>query len=112
MSRRLHHRPRASPKPTTNNNHHAPAIRWRHEESSSFARHASQPLSARPPPVARESRLAHSRADDLADLLNSSRISSISQPGGGGSCPTTPRFKPVMAGAAEAADGSKWSVQG
>ncbi|KAK3362731.1 hypothetical protein B0T25DRAFT_14438 [Lasiosphaeria hispida] len=81
-----------------NNNPHASATRWRHQESSSFARHARHHP---PAPVAREAD-SHSRVDDLADFLNSSRISPISESGGGGSRPTTPRFMPVMAGAAEA----------
>ncbi|KAK0730465.1 hypothetical protein B0H67DRAFT_652421 [Lasiosphaeris hirsuta] len=90
--------PQASGHAQARNNPHASATRWRHQESSSFARHARhQP----PAPVAREAD-SHSRVDDLADFLNSSRITPIGESGGGSSRPTTPRFKPVMAGAAEA----------
>ena len=81
-------------------NPYASSNRWRHQESKSFAKHA-RPHAAAAGAVAREAD-AHSRVDDLADFLNSSRITPGEQGAGGGSRPTTPRFKPVIAGAAEA----------
>lgn len=85
-------------------NPHASATRWRHQESSAFREaakqqhlqhhhHHHQPGG----PVAREAD-SHSRVDELADFLNTSRI----DPPADTSRPTTPRYKPVVAGAAEA----------
>ncbi|KAH8881269.1 hypothetical protein GQ53DRAFT_518189 [Thozetella sp. PMI_491] len=81
-------------------NPHASATRWRHEESSSFARHAAR--QHRAAPVARD---ADVRGDtnDLASFLNASRISP-EKAANNGDGPNTPRFKPIMAGAMEARD--------
>jgi len=75
-------------------NPYASATRWRHQESSAFAKHARAQQ-----PQARDAD-SRGRVGDLADFLNSSRISPPA--GESSSRPTTPRFKPVMAGAAEA----------
>ncbi|KAK0703746.1 hypothetical protein B0T26DRAFT_681386 [Lasiosphaeria miniovina] len=76
-------------------NPHASSTRWRHQESSSYAKYANQQ-----PQRGHVARDADSRNDvgALADFLNSSRIE---PPERTGSRPSTPRFKPVMAGAAE-----------
>ena len=86
--------------------------RWRHAESSAYARYEREHPSPHPspqPPVARDE-TASSRpgggVSDLADFLNKSRLDPSEIPGngvsGGGSRPVTPRFKPVVAGAEEA----------
>lgn len=83
-------------------NPYASANRWRHQESSAFARHAGGNHA-----VAREPE-ARGRVNDLANFLNSSRISpddagALDRP------PGTPRFKPIMAGAAEAREATNGS---
>lgn len=91
-----------------NNNPRNPyvsASRWRHEESSSFRKaagesreraHSSHAAVARDPE-------ARGRVNDLADFLNSSRISAseVQHERRGGSVPSTPRFKPVIAASAD-----------
>lgn len=52
------------------NNPHASATRWRHEESSSYRKHASQHQKSLEPRSAE----AKSGTMDLADFLNSSRV--------------------------------------
>ncbi|KAK3694091.1 hypothetical protein B0T22DRAFT_61208 [Podospora appendiculata] len=80
-------------------NPYASSTRWRHQESAAYAKHArQQQQGAGGHPVAREAD-SHSRVSDLADFLNSSRITPDA---GSADRPTTPRFKPIMAGAAEA----------
>ncbi len=87
--------------------------RWRHAESSAYARYEREhptPHASPQPPVARDE-AASSRSgggvSDLADFLNKSRLDPSEIPGngasgGGSSRPVTPRFKPVVAGAQEA----------
>ncbi|KAK3336044.1 hypothetical protein B0T19DRAFT_26687 [Cercophora scortea] len=81
-------------------NPYASSTRWRHQESGAFAKHARQrqQQGGGGHPMAREAD-SHSRVSDLADFLNTSRITPDA---GSSSRPTTPRFKPIMAGAAEA----------
>ncbi|KAK0630151.1 hypothetical protein B0T17DRAFT_506648 [Bombardia bombarda] len=91
-------------------NPYASSTRWRHQESAAFAKHARQ-QAQHAQPMAREAD-SHSRVGDLADFLNSSRIS----PDNGAGRPTTPRFTPIMAGAAGAhsvvANGGSGEVAG
>lgn len=88
-------------------NPYASATRWRHQESSAFRRHAAaQPGSQHGHAAAREPE-ARGRVNDLADFLNSSRVSpgetkQHEKPG-------TPKFKPIMVGAAEARDATTGS---
>jgi hypothetical protein len=65
---------------------HASDNRWRHQESSSFARHAA--VSAAPKKV-READ-SHNDVSDLADFLNKSRI----EPSGAGAAAGT--YKPIV----------------
>src|SRR5271170_4855327 len=65
---------------------HSSDNRWRHQESSSFARHAA--LSSAPKKV-READ-SHNDISDLADFLNKSRI----EPSGAGAAAGT--HKPIM----------------
>jgi hypothetical protein len=87
-------------------NPYASASRWRHEESSSFRKAAGeQHLQQRghsSHAVAREPE-ARGRVNDLADFLNSSRITSdeVEHHLRGRSAPNTPRFKPVIAASAD-----------
>lgn len=79
-------------------NPHASAGRWRHQESSAFARHAisqgaGNRRSVQAPPRDAEAR---SGISDLADFLNSSRISPEEAKAARGSGPSTPRYKPLM----------------
>lgn len=104
-------------------NPYASASRWRHAESSAYARyerehphHTPSPaLGGGGGPVAREADSRGGGVSDLADFLNKSRIdpSEVRAPsrggalgpgggGGGQDRPVTPRFKPVVAGATEA----------
>ncbi|KAK0633490.1 hypothetical protein B0T14DRAFT_466422 [Immersiella caudata] len=89
-------------------NPYASSNKWRHQESSAYLRH-TRPPAPQGGGAHHKARDAdsHSPVADLADFLNSSRISPGSA-GGGGSRPTTPRYIPVIAGAAEARD----AVQG
>lgn len=93
-------------------NPYASASRWRHEESSSFRREAARERdqqqrghSSHGPghAVAREPE-PRGRVNDLADFLNSSRISPAEvehETRGGDSQPNTPRFKPLVAASAD-----------
>ncbi len=91
------------------------ATRWRHEESGSFARHAAHQgrhHGSGAHQVARDAE-ARSQTNDLADFLNASRVPQEEINGGDG--PSTPRFKPIMAGASEAreaASGDRLSTDG
>lgn len=90
-------------------NPYASSNRWRHQESSSFRKHAAaiqqrQSSTSSSTAKAREPG-ARGRVSDLADFLNSSRITPSEieqQKRGGSSAPGTPRFKPVMAASADA----------
>ena len=62
-------------RPEAEHNPHASASRWRHQESSSFHRHAVQPQAGARDPV------ASGTTGDLADFLNSTRV----EPDGDGS---------------------------
>lgn len=86
---------------TEKSNPHASSNRWRHQESSSYAKHArqqQQSSSSGSHAVARDAD-SRGRVNDLADFLNTSRLSPDETTG---DRPTTPRFKPVVEGAAEA----------
>ena len=81
-------------------NPHASATRWRHQESSAFARHAGgRHNGGAAQPVARDADV-RGHTSDLADFLNASRISPSEAKAG--DAPSTPRFTPIMAGASEA----------
>ncbi|KAM7222284.1 hypothetical protein V8F06_002311 [Rhypophila decipiens] len=86
-------------------NPYASSGRWRHQESSAYAKHARQQAQQQQQQqhgggsghaVARDAD-SHARVNDLADFLNTSRISPNEA-----DRPTTPRYKPVVEGAAEA----------
>lgn len=90
-------------------NPHASANRWRHEESSAYARYErthhphsrGNASTTTRGPVARDAESRGGGVSDLADFLNQSRI----EPPAGDAArsrPTTARFKPVVAGASEA----------
>ena len=88
-------------------NPYASASRWRHEESSSFRKAAAEQQQQRrghsSHGVAREPE-SRGRVNDLADFLNSSRITSDEvehERKRAGSAPNTPRFKPVIAASAD-----------
>lgn len=87
-------------------NPYASASRWRHEESSSFRKAAdeSRERAHSSHAVAREPE-ARGRVNDLADFLNSSRISDSEVEHElrrrGRSAPNAPRFKPVIAASAD-----------
>ncbi|KAL2146666.1 hypothetical protein VTI28DRAFT_2816 [Corynascus sepedonium] len=100
-------------------NPYASQSRWRHAESSAYARYErGKPSSAhghphlhhhRQQPVAREADSRGAGVGDLANFLNKSRLDPsemrAADDGTGASNhhrPTTPRFKPVVAGAHEA----------
>ncbi|KAK1837219.1 hypothetical protein QBC39DRAFT_246860 [Podospora conica] len=94
--------------PAAPRNPYASSSQWRHQESTAFRRAAAaqqqqsqrrgeaQP-SVPQSPQARDAD-AHTGVADLADFLNASRIA----PPAADDRPTTPRFTPVIAGAAEA----------
>ncbi|KAK0656515.1 hypothetical protein B0T16DRAFT_452076 [Cercophora newfieldiana] len=100
---------------TSARNPYASATKWRHQESSAFARAARQQQHQHPHPHghphAQQAREADSRnrVNELADFLNSSRISPSETEQ---QRPTTPRFIPVMAGAAEARAKSEGEGEG
>lgn len=78
----------------------ASGSRWRHQESSAFRRAAkpAEPGHA----IAREPE-SRGRVSDLADFLNSSRISPEElRAENQGADPNAPKFKPVVAAAADA----------
>ena len=76
---------------------HASDTRWRHQESSSFARHAA--LGSAPKKV-REA-ASHNGVSDLADFLNKSRI----EPSGAGAAAGT--HKPIVIDRHTAGDGAQ-----
>lgn len=110
-----HHQP-----PPQEPNPYASSSRWRHAESTAFARYEQERAAQSPHhhphhhhtgPVARDADPQSAGVSDLADFLNKSRVDpselhapSDSHPHDDGSRPLTPRFKPVVAGAAEARD--------
>ncbi|AEO54125.1 hypothetical protein MYCTH_2296300 [Thermothelomyces thermophilus ATCC 42464] len=91
----------ASPNP------YASSSRWRHVESSAYARHELGKEDTPLPHghthrrhVAREADSRGTGAGDLANFLNKSRLDpSETRAGNGTDRPTTPRFKPIVAGA-------------
>lgn len=92
-----------NPKPA---NPYASASRWRHEESSSFRKAAGghQQRGHNGHGLAREPE-TRGRVNDLADFLDSSRITPDEvehERRRAGSSPDTPRFKPVIAASADA----------
>lgn len=99
------------PPPTVpeKSNPYSSSTRWRHQESSSYAKHArqqqqQQPSNSHGAGVARDAD-SRSRVNDLADFLNTSRLSpdeTTKPTTSEGGRPTTPRYKPVVEGAAEA----------
>ncbi|KAB5551369.1 hypothetical protein GE09DRAFT_1174310 [Coniochaeta sp. 2T2.1] len=97
-----------------NPNNYASSSRWRHQESSSFRKEAareadrrdrSQQRGTSSNAVARDPEVRGGRVNDLADFLNSSRISDAEieqeHKRQGGSAPNTPKFKPVIAASAD-----------
>lgn len=92
---------------SSSKNPYASSTRWRHQESSSYAKHAARQQqqqqqqqgggSGHGHAVARDAD-SHGRVNELADFLNTSRIS----PDETTERPTTPRYKPIVEGAAEA----------
>ncbi|RYP70402.1 hypothetical protein DL771_005523 [Monosporascus sp. 5C6A] len=72
-------------------NPYASASKWRHQESSAFARAA----------VARDAHSSSAETRDLSDFLNSSRVEPEQRPGTNG----TGKFKPITIGADHATDG-------
>jgi hypothetical protein len=122
--------PLQTPDPYESPNPYASSSRWRHAESTAYARFEQERALAQSPPqqqyqgqglghhhhtgpVAREADTrGGAGVSDLADFLNKSRIDPsevrTGGPGGAGvgpggdNRPNTPRFKPVIAGATEA----------
>ncbi|TPX16699.1 uncharacterized protein E0L32_003640 [Thyridium curvatum] len=92
-------------------NPHASATRWRHQESSAFARHAVQQQQAGHHQKPREPE-NRGNTSDLANFLNSSRVSpeeTVAAAAGSGSGSRSgtadgggKRFTPIVVGAAEA----------
>ncbi|KAK4101649.1 hypothetical protein N658DRAFT_50350 [Parathielavia hyrcaniae] len=98
--------------PDPERNPYASSSRWRHGESSAYARYERErDLQAhqhehhhhhRGGPVAREAD-SRGRVSELADFLNKSRLDPNEMRGSeSADRPLTPRFKPVVAGASEA----------
>lgn len=81
---------------------HASDNRWRHQESTSFARHAA--LGAAPKKV-REAN-SHNGVSDLADFLNKSRIE------GSGAGPVAGTHKPIVVDRIKVGDGPDAAEQG
>jgi len=92
--------------PASKSNPYSSSTRWRHQESSSYAKHAARQQQQQQPPTASGSHAvardadSRGRVNDLADFLNTSRLSPDETTTG--DRPTTPRYKPVVEGAAEA----------
>ena len=84
---------RTSPLPGEENhaNPHVSASKWRHQESSSFAKHAQHLV----PASARETD-SSSKTSDLADFLNTTRVETANGGHGGGN------YQPVMIAAGHA----------
>lgn len=92
----------SAPVESGSRNPYASSTRWRHQESSSYAKHAArqqQHHGGGNGAVARDAD-SRGRVNELADFLNTSRIS----PGETDTMdrPTTPRYKPIVEGAAQA----------
>lgn len=91
-------------------NPYATASRWRHEESSSFRKaageqHGQQQRGRHPGHALAREPEAHGRVSDLADFLNSSRITSDEvghERQRAGSASDAPRSKPLVAASADA----------
>jgi hypothetical protein len=82
-------------------NPYASSNRWRHAESKAFARYEkTRGAAGSGAPVARDADARGAGVSDLADFLNKSRIDPSEIPAD--RRPTTPRFKPVVRGAADA----------
>ncbi|KAL2269983.1 hypothetical protein VTJ83DRAFT_2167 [Remersonia thermophila] len=87
-------------------NPYASSSRWRHAESSAFLRYEQERTASRATPgPARDAETRSTGVSDLADFLNKSRLdpSEIRRSGDGGPVdrPSTPRYKPIVAAAAE-----------
>ncbi|KAL5888474.1 hypothetical protein ACKVWC_003738 [Pyricularia oryzae] len=84
-------------------NPYSSANRWRHQESSKFARHAAAAHAQGSAPQPREPE-NHSNSADLAAFLNKTRITPAEGAEAGGSSPKDPetKFTPIVVGAAEA----------
>lgn len=80
-------------------NPYASSNRWRHAESTAFARFEKDRADAA---VAREADARDTAVSDLADFLNRSRVEPR-DPDAARPRPASPRFRPVVAGASEAA---------
>ncbi|KAL2122721.1 hypothetical protein VTJ04DRAFT_3176 [Mycothermus thermophilus] len=87
----------------TTPNPYASASRWRHVESSAFARYEAErgSRSVGGGPVAREADSRGAGVSDLADFLNKSRLDPSEIRGGDGPAdrPVTPRHKPLVVAA-------------
>ncbi|KAK4242379.1 hypothetical protein C8A03DRAFT_29478 [Achaetomium macrosporum] len=79
-------------------NPYASSNRWRHAESRAFAKYEKSRGGGAP--VARDADVRGAGVSDLADFFNKSRIDPSEVPPD--RRPTTPRFKPIVAGASEA----------
>jgi hypothetical protein len=87
-------------------NPHASATRWRHEESRRYARHAAHHPVRNPAPTAAREPENRGHTGDLASFLNESRVSPTATRdhgekalgSGSGQDPSTPRYRPLMAG--------------
>ncbi|KAH6845249.1 hypothetical protein B0I37DRAFT_416793 [Chaetomium sp. MPI-CAGE-AT-0009] len=90
--------PKDTPPSMASPNPYASSSRWRHAESSAYARYEKQQHHH---PVAREADSRGAGVSDLANFLNKSRLDP-SETRADGPRPITPRFKPVVAGASEA----------
>jgi hypothetical protein len=89
------------PDPAASPNPYASSSRWRHAESSAYARYEKG--KAQHGPVARDADSRGTGVSDLADFLNKSRLDpSEIHDDTASHRPITPRFKPVVAGAHEA----------
>ncbi|KAK4044516.1 hypothetical protein C8A01DRAFT_42698 [Parachaetomium inaequale] len=86
----------ASPNP------YASSSRWRHAESSAYARYEKGKAQQAHGPVARDADSRGAGVSDLADFLNKSRLDPSEIHDDTAGRPITPRFKPVVAGASEA----------
>ncbi|KAL1840655.1 hypothetical protein VTJ49DRAFT_263 [Mycothermus thermophilus] len=87
-------------------NPYASSSRWRHAESTAFARYEQERTASRstPAPVARDAEARGAGVGDLADFLNKSRLDPGEiRDGGPGDRPTTARYKPIVAAAVDGA---------
>lgn len=94
------------PGPGDERNPYASANKWRHAESSAYAKYEKAHHQHQRHPVAREANARSAGVSDLADFLNKSRIdprdTTAAPPSSSHGAATTPKFKPVVAGATEA----------